>query len=222
MPELVASGLFCTGAFRSTRHYKIIYYLHVTERTEPKTKTAGIRKQLGAIMTRQLIIILLFASTFALGQRVNKKGELEWFSNVMVHTEKEAIKYQLKYYDTINGVKCTVSRIADTVIFNYISADNKPYMTRKATFNDEIKVCDFEQFYFSCDSCTQYFVNSIVSTKTYEWKKVADNLYFSKKFWKMELELLYDKNHMCNTVIFRQSKLTKKDFLARRDRNNGA
>ncbi|MBI4946574.1 MAG: hypothetical protein HY840_09255 [Bacteroidetes bacterium] len=153
-------------------------------------------------MRTVLIIMMMYIANAIYGQIT---------PYVSISNEKQ-VRKDVKQYESKqnrrNGYIVSEVKYGDTLTIKIIGIET---IVRKLTF-DESNHCDFDQIIFSCDSCALAHVDATLKSKEYKWKKISENKYLSKYFWRTELALTFNVQNFCSIMTFKPSMLAKEEY----------
>lgn len=158
------------------------------------------------------VIITLVAQN-AIAQKLPALATIGAYSKgfIVKEIEKDIKKYNSKndssliYYESSTG---------DTVYYfqKYpIEKVKIMYVFQTLPFDDYEKYCIKQEFTFECSLCSETHLRQYI--KQYKFKKITDNHYISKYWWRTELIISRNPNNeQCLTMTFTYSNRDKKEY----------
>jgi hypothetical protein len=155
---------------------------------------------------RNIIIILLLTCLKTFGQDIDLY--------IKFYDRKDA---QKKFRKELHLNDSTISKNTSDTLTAFFKTNVQSGFI-KLNFlksNDEFafKYCIRQEVILDCSECSTKYLNGLLHSKGYGWKKVADNKYATNYSLQTQLNVIYhDKEKYCMTLIFTYIDKPKKEY----------
>jgi hypothetical protein len=147
-----------------------------------------------------------------LGGKLQSQGTLELFNSYNTERDvKKSLRKSLHISDS------AMHYSGDTLIVlarNDVQTAILKFLFVYEADIDE-KYCQWQEILFDCNPCGQQYIDGVLHSKSYKFRKLADNRYLSSYFWKWELQVVQHNNSpYCLSLIVTTPTMSKREYKA--------